>query len=293
MKAAKFAAKYELGSDLKLSPSALYLLSEDASWRGFTKKERERITAAVLEAAASERIEQERAQEIIDQILEEITAADAAKQEAFQAKQEADRARRLAWESKNPQPAKKKARERFIREAMREEMDEAKEKARAKGETWSEIKDEWVEKWLKDNWDPTREGEFEAYWADYWRDHHGPTAEETEEAEARETEEAEARETEEAEAKETEEAEAQETEEAEPAEAKANAEAEAEKARANASARFHYRRLLVKTLGMLGSDNAGVRDAAALAAEKQRVKLGMTWHQLIVSAREMRRPPDE
>jgi hypothetical protein len=266
MKAAKFVAKYELGSDLNLSPSALYLLSEDASWRAFTKEERERITAAVLEAAASERIEQERAQEIIDQILEEIAAADTAKREALCAKQDADRTRRLAWESKNPQLAKKKARERFIRDAMREEIDEAKEQAREKGETWSEVKDDWIEKWRKDNWDPTREAEFEAHWADYWRDNHGPTAQEKEEAEA----------------------------------AKAKADAEAEKAGANARAHFHNRRAsggdtekkihsdqrerLVKTLGMLGSDNAGQRDVAALAAERQRAKLGMTWGDLIIRA---------
>jgi chemotaxis protein histidine kinase CheA len=307
MKAAKFVAKYELGSDLNLSPSALYLLSEDASWRAFSKEERERITAAVLEAAASERIEQERAQEIIDQILEEIAAADTAKREALCAKQEADRTRRLAWESKNPQLAKKKARERFIRDAMREEMDEAKEQSREKGETWSEVKDEWVEKWGKDNWHPTREAEFEAHWAAYWRDNHGPTAQEKEEAEAAKAKpDAEAKEAEAAKAKPD--AEAKEAEAAK-AKADAEAEAEAERVRANARARFHNRRafggdtekkihsgpreLLVKTLGMLGSDNAGQRDAAALAAEKQRAKLGMMWGELIIRAVDMKTMPDE
>jgi hypothetical protein len=40
--------------------------------------------------------------------------------------------------------------------------------------------------------------------------------------------------------------------------------------------------LLVKALGMLGSDHVGERAAAALMAEKQRAKLGKTWNELIV-----------
>jgi len=46
------------------------------------------------------------------------------------------------------------------------------------------------------------------------------------------------------------------------------------------------RELLVKALGMLGSDQAGERANAALLVEKQRTKLGMTWDELIVSANE-------
>jgi hypothetical protein len=42
------------------------------------------------------------------------------------------------------------------------------------------------------------------------------------------------------------------------------------------------RELLVKALGMLGSDQVGERASAALVAEKQRAKLGMTWNELIV-----------
>ena len=42
------------------------------------------------------------------------------------------------------------------------------------------------------------------------------------------------------------------------------------------------RELLVKALGMLGSDQAGERASAALVAEKQRAKLDQTWDQLIV-----------
>ncbi|TFW56898.1 helix-turn-helix domain-containing protein [Bradyrhizobium sp. MOS001] len=43
------------------------------------------------------------------------------------------------------------------------------------------------------------------------------------------------------------------------------------------------RDLLVKALGMLGSDQVGERAAAALIAEKQRSKLGMTWDELVVN----------
>jgi hypothetical protein len=46
------------------------------------------------------------------------------------------------------------------------------------------------------------------------------------------------------------------------------------------------RELLVKTLGMLGSDQAGERDNAALTAEKIRKKTGMTWDELIIPADE-------
>jgi hypothetical protein len=85
----------------------------------------------------------------------------------------------------------------------------------------------------------------------------------------------------------------------------AKAKADARTARANAKAKeytfFHgrfggstetkeihssTRDLLVKALGMLGSDQAGERDAAACAAEKLRIKLGMTWDELIVPADE-------
>ena len=48
------------------------------------------------------------------------------------------------------------------------------------------------------------------------------------------------------------------------------------------SIRSRTRDLLVKALGMLGSDHAGERAVAALMAMKQRVKLGMTWDELIV-----------
>jgi flagellar biosynthesis GTPase FlhF len=46
------------------------------------------------------------------------------------------------------------------------------------------------------------------------------------------------------------------------------------------------RELLVKTLGMLGSDQSGERDNVVRAAERLRTKLGLTWDQLIVPATE-------
>jgi hypothetical protein len=82
--------------------------------------------------------------------------------------------------------------------------------------------------------------------------------------------------------------------------AKAKAEArtarEKEKARAygffrgafgdNKAKKVHSgpRELLVKALGMLGSDHAGERASAALVVEKQRAKMGMTWDELIAPA---------
>jgi hypothetical protein len=68
----------------------------------------------------------------------------------------------------------------------------------------------------------------------------------------------------------------------------ARAEAEARTARARSNnlnkqtVHNGSRALLVKALGMLGSDHAGERASAALVAEKQRAKLGMTWDELIV-----------
>jgi hypothetical protein len=46
------------------------------------------------------------------------------------------------------------------------------------------------------------------------------------------------------------------------------------------------RELLVKALGMLGSDHVGERAAAALMAEKQRAKLSKTWNELIIRERD-------
>jgi hypothetical protein len=53
------------------------------------------------------------------------------------------------------------------------------------------------------------------------------------------------------------------------------------------------RELLVKALGMLGSDQVGERAAAALMAEKQRVKLGKTWNELVASEHDDEDPDDD
>jgi nucleoid-associated protein YgaU len=78
----------------------------------------------------------------------------------------------------------------------------------------------------------------------------------------------------------------------------AKAQAEARRARAESFANMFGghrekktihsgpRELLVKALGMLGSEHAGERDNAARMVEKQRRKLGMTWDELIVPAAE-------
>jgi hypothetical protein len=72
----------------------------------------------------------------------------------------------------------------------------------------------------------------------------------------------------------------------------ARAEAEARSARARSNnpnkQQIHSstRDLLVKALGMLGSDHVGERDNAARLAERLRAKLGLTWSRLIVRARD-------
>jgi hypothetical protein len=72
--------------------------------------------------------------------------------------------------------------------------------------------------------------------------------------------------------------------------ARAEAEARTARARSNTPNRQKVhsgpRDLLVKALGMLGSDHAGERANAALVVEKQRTKLGMAWDELIISANE-------
>jgi hypothetical protein len=75
MKAADFAAKNALGADLKLRPSALYLLSEDGHWgKGDGRSE---ATEAVIKAASEQWVDQDRATEIIEKTREEKAAAKA------------------------------------------------------------------------------------------------------------------------------------------------------------------------------------------------------------------------
>ena len=47
------------------------------------------------------------------------------------------------------------------------------------------------------------------------------------------------------------------------------------------------RRLLIKALGMLGSDRAGERASAALKVEKFRIKIGKTWDELILQEEDL------
>ena len=74
----------------------------------------------------------------------------------------------------------------------------------------------------------------------------------------------------------------------------AKAQAEFQKARAEATARMfgaetkripnEARKLLIKSLRMLGSERAAERASAALIVENQRARLNMTWEKLIVPA---------
>lgn len=50
----------------------------------------------------------------------------------------------------------------------------------------------------------------------------------------------------------------------------------------------HSRKLLVKTLGMLGSAYDGERSNAASLVEKQRAELGMTWDELVIPANDVK-----
>ena len=76
MKAAEFAVKSELDADLKLSPSALYLLSEDGHWgKGHGRRE---ATDAVIRAAKEERVDDDRAKEIIEKTIADVAAAEGA-----------------------------------------------------------------------------------------------------------------------------------------------------------------------------------------------------------------------
>ena len=63
VKAAAHAAKYELGADLKLSPSALFLLS---------RYDRPEITEAVIKASNEKHLGREQAKAIIDKTLAEL-----------------------------------------------------------------------------------------------------------------------------------------------------------------------------------------------------------------------------
>jgi hypothetical protein len=92
---------------------------------------------------------------------------------AEDAKEAAAETKRLAWEAKNPERAKQKARDEFIREAMEYDMDEARQDARQNGDPWGDMKDEWIEEWKANNWSEEQEAEFEAEWKKSWDRDHG------------------------------------------------------------------------------------------------------------------------
>jgi hypothetical protein len=273
MKAASFVSKFELGSNLNLSASALYRLSEDSGWRGWADEDRDRITRAVLKIAEQEPlINPER----MDRIIDEVIAAEEGERKAAE---EAERASLFAWEAENPEEAKQKAREEAIHYAMETSKIDAEEETSDSGEPWNEK--EWEKQWLADNWGAKEEAEFDKDWQRQWTLKHGTPEEKTAE-QADIDAELKARRQE---------------------QAKANAENRQQKAGENARfeeelKRFFARRerkmihsdvrtLLVKTLGMLGSEHAGERANAAKKAEELRAKLGMTWEELIVPATEL------
>jgi hypothetical protein len=181
MKAYEFAKSVTVTDFTKcdLSPGALYLLSEDAYWKehGYYGDSRRIATEAVLKEASEKRVDGDRAKEIIEKTRADTDAAEEAKYEAFLAKQQADRAKRLDWEVKNPERAKEKAREQAKRNAMKDEMDEAKQETRSNGDSWGEVKDDWIKEWLADNWGQEDEAEFEAQWKERWAQEHGPAEE--------------------------------------------------------------------------------------------------------------------
>jgi hypothetical protein len=132
IKAAQFAAKYELSADLNLSPNALYLLSEDRYWRDGCG--RDEATREVINAAKTERIGEDKAKEIIDKILTE--------------------------------KAKQKAHEKSIADAMASDIENAERDANERGDCWSDKKDQWTENWKLEKWGPAQEAKFEIDWED-------------------------------------------------------------------------------------------------------------------------------
>ena len=63
IKATNFAAKYELGADLNLSPSALFLIS---------RYDQPEIVGAVINAAKEKHVGRDQAKEIVDKKLAEL-----------------------------------------------------------------------------------------------------------------------------------------------------------------------------------------------------------------------------
>jgi hypothetical protein len=130
VKAAEFAAKYELGADLKLSPSALYLLAEDHYW--VAGDDREAATQAVLNAAKEGRVGCDHAEEIIHNILMENL--------------------------------KQKDREITMADAMAPDLEKAERETNDRGECWADKKDECIKNWIAKNWGKEQDAKFDAWW---------------------------------------------------------------------------------------------------------------------------------
>ena len=128
MKAYEFvSAKNVTVTDFKLSPKALYRLSEDAYWAD--DYARETATDAVLKEAVTQWVGYDRANEIIDETR-----------------------------------AKAKAREEAMDRAMCDDMEAAKRQAVENGKPWEEIEPDWTRRWVDDNWGDERQAEFDAEW---------------------------------------------------------------------------------------------------------------------------------
>jgi hypothetical protein len=137
MKAAEFAAKNEIVADLRLSPSALYLLSGDSYW--VDECDRREATDVIVKVASKERVGSDLAKEIIDKTR-----------------------------------AKRKARDYAIAEAMADDKEQAKHDARENGDRWEDLEPDWTEKWIAGNWGDEREAGFEAGWEDTLARTNGP-----------------------------------------------------------------------------------------------------------------------
>lgn len=98
---------------------------------------------------------------------------EAAEDDRMRAERAAATAKRLKQEAKNPDKAKAKALDAAIKGEMSDDMDEAKQEAREAEEEWSEMKDDWIADWKSDNWDETKQAEFEKDFGNQWHREHG------------------------------------------------------------------------------------------------------------------------
>jgi hypothetical protein len=98
-------------------------------------------------------------------------------QAEVEAKRAAADAKRIKWETANPEKAKTKAREQAQRDLMEGDMEEAKAEAKENGDRWGDIKDDWIDQWIADNWGAEQEAEFEKNFQAQWLRERGVTHE--------------------------------------------------------------------------------------------------------------------